>query len=108
MERMNGRPDDEVVSDFDQTNDQVHGLGGDDGGDIAADPEAPDPAEGDILDQADKVIPLAPQGQGLAWPLVGGLAGADDDDAPPNSPPNGLSDEDRDPAVTGYSEEGKR
>jgi hypothetical protein len=109
MERMNGRPDEEVVSDFDQTNDEVHGLGGDDGGDLGADPEVQEPAEGDVLDEPDEWIPMAPQQQGVAWPLVAGLADGDRDDEinPGDTNPSGLSEEDRDEAVTDYSEEGR-
>jgi hypothetical protein len=109
MERMNGRPDEEVVTDFDQTNDEVHGLGGDDGGDLGADPAVDEPAEGDVLDQPDEWVPMAPQQQGVAWPLAAGLADDDegDDVIPGEDDRSGLTETDRDPAVTSYSEEGR-
>jgi hypothetical protein len=124
MERMNGRPDDEVVTDFDQTNDQVHGLGGDDGGDIGADRASDDTAGSDVLDGPDEWVPMAPQQQGVVWPLVAGLGddgadgvlgvdGADGEDrgeadgADARDGDDGLSETDRDPAVTSYGEEGR-
>jgi hypothetical protein len=97
---------DEVVSDFDQTNDEAGALGGDDGGDVGADPEVQEPAEGDVLDQPDEWIPMGPQQSGLAWPLAANLAdddGLGDDELTPAE----RGGADRDPAVTPYSEEGK-
>ena len=107
MERMNGRPDDEVVTDFDQTNDQVHGLEGDDGGSVDADSPSPDPAERDDADGPDEWVPMAPQQQGVVWPLAAGLADDGADGAFGEEDRSGASKADDDPAVTSYSEEGK-
>jgi hypothetical protein len=97
MERMNGRADEDVVTDFDQTNDQVHGLEGDDGGSLAS----PAPAErDDDADGPDEWVPMDPQQRGVVWPLAAGLA---EDDAEDRS---GAGESDSDPAVTSYSEEG--